>query len=116
MMSLLSGIHGAVAGVRDATIQLWAKQQIRKNTQAVTDIKNLEINAKRKTFSLELNLAGESEPLAVSGGYELVANNGKTFFVPTAGLQTSKEWLTILAGEFLKGRTFEVPGIVRNFL
>ena len=93
-----------------------AKREIQKNTQAVTDIQHLEFNAKQKTFSLELSLAGERETLAVSGSYELAVKNGRTFFVPTGGLQTSKEWLTILASEFLHGRTFEVPGIVRNFL
>ena len=53
---------------------------------------------------------------AMTGGYQLLVDNGKTFIAPGSDLQTSKEWLTILASEFLKGRSFEVPGFVRSFL
>ena len=114
--SLLSGIQDAVAKMRNASVQSWVRRQILKNTKAVKDLKNLEINSRRKTFSLKLELAGETEPLAISGGYQITVNGGKTFFAPADDLQTSKEWLTILASELLKGRSFEVPGFVSSFL
>ena len=78
-------------------------------------MKNLEIDSKQKTFSLKLELAGESEPLTVTGSYQLISEDGKTKFAP-ADIKTSKEWLTILATELVKGQTFEVPNIVRSFL
>ena len=115
-MSIFSAIHQVVAATRDASVQTWVRNQILKNTKAVKDLKNLQINSKRKTFSLKLDLVGETESLAVSGGYQLMVDNGKTFIAPGSDLQTSKEWLTILASEFLKGRSFEVPGFVRSFL
>ena len=102
--------------MRNASIQSWMRREILKNTKAVKDLKNLEIDSRQKTFSLSLDLAGETEPLAVSGHYELTVNGGKTYFAPANDLQTSKEWLTILAAELLKGRSFEVPGFVRSFL
>jgi hypothetical protein len=114
--SLLSGIQEVVTKMRNASIQSWMRRQILKNTKAVKDLNNLKINSKQKTFSLELDLVGETEPLAVSGRYELTKNGGKTFFAPANDLQTSKEWLTILASEFLKGRSFEIPGFVSSFL
>ena len=64
---------------------------------------------------MEIELAGEIEPLTVTGSYQLMENDGKTVLAP-AHIKTSKEWLTILAAEQIKGRTFEVPGIVRSFL
>jgi hypothetical protein len=115
-MSLFSGIQEIAAKTRNASIQSWMRSQILKNTKAVKDLSHLEINSRQKTFSLKLDLVGEAEPLAVSGGYQLTVNDGKTFFAPGGDLQTSKEWLTILAAELLKGRSFEVPGFVRSFL
>ncbi len=115
-MSIFSVIHQIVAATRDASVQTWVRSQILKNTKAVKDLKNLQINARLKTFSLNLDLVGESVPLTVSGGYQLMVDNGKTFIAPGSDLHTSKEWLTILASEFLKGRSFEVPGFARRFL
>lgn len=89
---------------------------IRENTSAIKDMKDLEINAKQKTFSMKLELAGESEPLAVTGSYRLVVENGKTLFAPNDDIKTSKEWRTILATELLKGRMFEIPNILSSIL
>jgi len=44
-----------------------------------------------------------------------MVDKDKTMLLP-ANIQTSKEWVTILAAELLKGRSFEVPAMARNFL
>jgi len=104
-----------VSAIRDRAIEVAVRQMIQKMTSAIKDLKNLEIDAQQRTFSLNLELAGEPEPLVVTGSYQLIMNDGKTMFAPT-GIQTSKEWVTILAAELLKGRAFEVPGMAKNFL
>ena len=101
--------------MRDKAVEVAVRQQIQRATGAIRDLKNLKIDAGQRTFSLNLDLVGEAEPLAVAGSYQLVENDGKTMFMP-ANIRTSKEWLTILAAELLKGRSFEVPGMARNFL
>jgi hypothetical protein len=103
------------SGMRDAAIQMKVMSLIRENTGAIKNMKDLEIDSKQKMFSLKLELAGESEPLAVTGNYRLVVDNGKTVFEPV-DIKTSKEWLTILAAELLKGRTFEVPSMLGSIL
>ena len=101
--------------MRDAAVQMKLMGLIREKTSAIKNIKDLEIDAKHKKFSLKLELAGENEPLSVAGGYQLTEKDNKTLIEPI-DIKTSKEWLTILAAELLKGRTFEVPGIVRSIL
>jgi len=59
-------------------------------------MKNLELDSKKKTFALKLDLPGESEPLTVNGSYRILSVEEKTHFAPT-DIRTSKEWLTILA-------------------
>ena len=104
-----------ISAIRDKAIQAAAKSWLQTQTEAVKDVQSLEIDSKQKTFSMKLELAGEIEPLTVTGSYQLRDNGGKTVLAPM-DIETSKEWLTILAAEQVKGRTFEVPGIVRSFL
>ncbi len=101
--------------MRDKAILVAARNWLKSKTNAITDLRSLEIDSKQKTFSLELDLAGETEPLKVTGSYQLVSGGGKTMVTPTE-IKTSKEWLTILAADFVKGRPTEVPGIVSSFL
>jgi hypothetical protein len=108
-------IVSLISAIRNKAIQAAAKSWLQKQTEAVKDVQSLEIDSKQRTFSMKLELAGESEPLTVTGSYQLIEAGGKTVLAP-ADIQTSKEWLTILAAEQVKGRTFEVPGIVRSFL
>jgi hypothetical protein len=104
-----------IANMRDKAVEAAVRQMIQRVTTAIKDLKNLKIDPQERTFSLNLELAGETEPLAVTGSYQLVENDGKTRFMP-ANIRTSKEWITILAAELLKGRSFEVPGMAKNFL
>ncbi|MEJ0088780.1 MAG: hypothetical protein WDM80_03365 [Limisphaerales bacterium] len=104
-----------ISAIRDKALQAAAKSWLRTQTEAVKDVQSLEVDSKQKTFSMKLELAGEIEPLMVTGSYQLTDEGGKTLFAPLH-IETSKEWLTILAAEQVKGRTFEVPGIVRSFL
>ena len=91
--------------LRDPIIQWEVKRRIQNATTAIKDMTNLEIDSKQKTFSVKLELAGESQPLTVTGNYRLNSENGKTSFAP-ADIQTSKEWLTILAAELIKRADF----------
>ncbi len=101
--------------MRDKAILVAARNWLKSKTNAIKDIRSLEIDSKQKTFSLELELAGETEPLKVTGSYHLVSGGEKTMVTPTE-IKTSREWLTILAADFVKGRPIEVPGIVAGFL
>jgi hypothetical protein len=104
-----------ISAIRDKALQAAAKSWLQTQTEAVKDVQSLEIDSKQKTFSMRLELAGEIEPLKVTGSYQLMNNGGKTVLAPV-DIKTSKEWLTILATEQVRGRTFEVPGIVRSLL
>ena len=104
-----------LSGIRDKAVQVAAKNLILSKTNAVTDVKSLEIDSKQKTFSLQLELAGEVEPLTVTGSYRLGSGGEKTVVTPV-DIKPSKEWLTILAAELVQGRTFEVPAIAAGFL
>jgi hypothetical protein len=107
------------SGIRNKAVALLvnplAIRFIKQQTQAIKNVKHLELDSRQKKFAMELELPGEAETLNVTGSYRLIFEKGKTSVAPM-DIQTSKEWLTILAGELVTGRSFEVPGLVRNFL
>jgi hypothetical protein len=107
------------SGIRNKAVALLvnplAIRFIKQQTQAIKNVKHLELDSRQKKFAMELELPGEAETLNVTGNYRLIFENGKTSVAPM-NIQTYKEWLTILAGELVKDRTFPVSGLVRNFL
>ena len=111
-MSMFSGIRDKAFAAMASPL---AMDFIRKNTQAIKNVKDLQIDSEQKSFSLKLELPGDIEELAVTGSYRLVSEDGKISVAATE-IKTSKEWMTILAGELVQGRTFEVPALARNFL
>ena len=76
----------------------------------------LQIDSANKKATLDLELKGETQPLRVTiDRYELTTQEDKTF-LEIKELATSREWINVLVGEFLKGKKFEVPEVVKAVL
>jgi len=76
----------------------------------------LQIDSANKKATLDLELKGETLPLHVTvDRYELTTLEDKTF-LEIKELTTSREWINVLAGEFLKGKKFEVPEMMKAVL
>ena len=76
----------------------------------------LQIITKEKKAILDLELKGETQPLHVAiGRYELTKAGGKTF-VEITEISTSREWVNVLAQDFLIGKKFEIPEAARGIL
>lgn len=76
----------------------------------------LQIDSVHQRATLDLELKGETQPLhIVIDRYELTTVGDKTF-IELKELNTSREWINVLAKEFLKGKKFEVPEAVRSVL
>ena len=69
----------------------------------------LNLDSQNKTLEAEIMLKGEKEPLEVKvGNYELFEENGKKF-IRLKDIHTSREWIDILAGSYIEGKSFEIP-------
>jgi hypothetical protein len=76
----------------------------------------LKLDTSNHSIEAELDLKGETQPVRIQvQEYDLLDESGKSFFVIKI-IQTSREWLTVLARDFAVGRKFEVPESVRSFL
>ena len=106
----------SVSSARDAAVRLALSHWIKGHTQAIRNMTKLHIDSKQHTITLELELAGESAALSVEvGHYQVTEVDGRTM-IEVSDVRTSKEWMTLLAAEFLPGRKFEVPRVARMVL
>lgn len=74
---------------------------------------SLHIDTTHKTLSITADLAGESAPIEAKMSYSIENRDGRLFLVPSA-FECSREWLSLLAGEYLQDGSFAVeipPGL-----
>ena len=76
----------------------------------------LKIDPQRKTIDIELSLRGEDNPIQIHiSGYDLQpTSDGGDFTV--ANVNISREWMNLLAAEFLTGRPLHVPDDAMRWL
>jgi len=69
----------------------------------------LNLDSTNKTIELEIMLKGEKEPLKVFvNSYEISEEDGK-YFLYAKDIKTSREWINIIAENYLKGEKIELP-------
>ena len=77
-----------------------------KGTAAMLDLK---VDSKNRRISCTIELAGESSPITVTLiQYELVEEAGGSF-LRFDKIETSREWLTVLAGTALSSHRLPIP-------
>jgi len=68
----------------------------------------LNLDSTNKTIELEIMLKGEKEPLKVFvNSYEISEEDGK-YFLYAKDIKTSREWINIIAENYLKGEKIEL--------
>ena len=77
---------------------------------------SLQIDSKQRTISAQLALKGEAEPIEIKvGAYEVVQESGTTY-ISFQNLHASKEWIGGVLNEYVAGRRFKVPAVVKMAL
>src|SRR4051812_38016882 len=69
----------------------------------------LEINSTARTLQVEVALKGETAPIQIEVFDYDLSKDGERYFAMVKRVQTSREWLTILANDQLRNGRFEVP-------
>ena len=69
----------------------------------------LELDSKDKSIRMEILLKGEIEPLHVQiRRYEILEEEGRHYLLAEE-IHTSREWINVIAQEYLASRRFEIP-------
>jgi hypothetical protein len=116
-VGLFTSIVKAVEPLLPGSAREWAARQYFNHKYSYFGVMTtLQIDSTNKKATLELELKGETQPLRVTiDRYELTTVGEKTF-LEIKELTTSREWINVFAGKFLKGKKFEIPEVVKAVL
>jgi hypothetical protein len=116
-MSLLAAIIKTVRPmVPHALVNRLEREYFNHRWHSFGTMTSLQIDPTSRRATFDLELKGETQPLRVTiGRYELTDENGKTF-LEIHEVATSREWMTLLAQQLVKGKKFEVPEMIKSLL
>ena len=100
----------AIKSGKDMTISSAVKIFAEKYISGFAVINAIEIDSSQKLFTAEVVLKGEKDPISLKvARYEIISEGARHLFVPH-NVSASRQWLDILAKEYLEDHAFEIPG------
>jgi hypothetical protein len=103
--------------MKDAIFSFLIRTALKIKLKRYGDMIDFKIDSSAHKIYLSVSLKGEHEPLIVTVNEYAVVNEGGKDFVELRSITTSKEWMNLVAEDFLKGKRFELPekggGIVK---
>lgn len=102
--------------LKDRGISKAAKVFIQGKVERYGDMIELKIDSRKKRIELMLQLKGEDSPISVEVSEYLFMENEGTFYIQIGKLNSSKEWLNLLAEDFVVGKKIELPSQFKNTL
>jgi hypothetical protein len=102
--------------LKDKTVSFGLRQVINLKIKEYGEMLKLNLDSANKTIDLELMLLGEKEPLEVNvGNYEIIHKDGKEY-LSAKNITTSREWINIVAKNFLENQEIEIPKNIADTL
>ncbi len=96
-------------GLKDKALAKSVEVAINLKIKEYGEMLKLNLDSKNKTIEFEIMLKGEKEPLTVFvNNYEISEENGK-YFLYAKDIKTSREWINVVAENYLKGEKIELP-------
>jgi hypothetical protein len=115
-MAVFASITNALSGVKDRATEASAKAFINRKIQNFGEVTRISIDSKQKAAEIEAVLRGETAPIWLKvRSYQLSERNGEGF-IRINGIEASREWIGIALSEYVVGREFPVPKVVRMAL
>ena len=109
-------LNSLANALKQRALEAAVKTLINQKIKAFGSVTSLQIDSKQRTVSAQLALKGETQPITIKiGAYEVTQENGGTC-ISFQNLQASKEWIGNVLNEYVAGRRFKVPGVVKMAL
>ena len=95
--------------LKDKALSMAIETAINLKIKEFGKMLKLNLDSIKKTIELELMLKGEKEPLSVFiSEYTISEENGK-YYIHAKDIKTSREWINIVAENYLKDEKIEIP-------
>jgi hypothetical protein len=102
--------------LKERAIEATVKRLINHKIEAFGSVTSLQIDSKQRTISAQLALKGEARSIEIkAGAYDVVQESGVTY-ISFQNLHASKEWIGHVLNEYVAGRRFKVPAVVKVVL
>jgi hypothetical protein len=110
---MLNSIANAIIALKQRAVEVTAKRLINRRIAPFGSVTSLHIDSKERTLFAQLALKGETQPIEIKiGSYEVIQENGLDYII-FQNLHASKEWIGSILNEYVAGRRFKVPAMVR---
>ena len=94
---------------KDSILSFVIKQVINLKIKEFGKMLKLNLDSQNKTIEIEVTLLGEKEPIKVNvGSYEII-KEGEKYYLIAKDITTSREWINIMAKNYLENQKIEIP-------
>ncbi len=94
---------------KDKALSLALEKVLQHYSESFGKVENLRIDSKSREIHLGILLKGETEPVEIIvRNYEIVSEEGRHFIL-AHDIDVSREWMKVLADEYIREKPFEVP-------
>ena len=97
------------SSLKNRAITTGLKVAINSKISKYGQITTLDLDTKSKSISMDLELLGESEVVSLTVDSYKIDINSTRSEITLYGIHTNKEWLDMLASDFIVGKTFTIP-------
>jgi hypothetical protein len=102
--------------LKQRALEAALKTLINQKIKAFGSVTTLQIDTKQRTISAQLALKGETQPITINIGAYEVTQEKEITSISFQNLQASREWIGNVLNEYVAGRRFKVPGVVKMAL
>ena len=115
-MSIFGQLGRAATAAKEAALEQAALHFLRTKMEGWGKPQHLRIDSQQKIIAVQIELKGDREPIrATLRNYRLVDEHGKTY-LKGGEVETSREWLTVLVGQWIGHQGVEVPPMFKAAL
>jgi hypothetical protein len=94
---------------KDSALSSAIEKLAEKHMGPFGKILNIDLDSSGKSIEVTVLLKGETEHITVRADrYEIIQDAGKHFIV-ARDIRVSRQWLDVLAKEYIQNRLFELP-------
>ena len=101
---------------KDSALEFAVRRAINKKLGRIGEMTHLDIDTKKRSIRVRLELAGDKEPVEVAIGSYSIEGKGISASLIVEAATASRKWLDVVLQEFVVGRKLPLPAKVAQII